>query len=188
MSAESARPITLPSGEEIAALRLGVYLGMTVVDMAEMYGAGAAEELVGEALRGRVFLVSKALPGHADRKVTACEGSLRRLRAERLDLCLLHRRGPWCREAGVTVMDYSPIEQGRLLKVEALGAMARALGATPAQVALAWVLEQGVAAIRVPDHPTTFGRTAARWTSTFPPRASRPSTRRSRRPSGPGPW
>ncbi|MFD8231390.1 aldo/keto reductase [Streptomyces sp. NPDC059696] len=245
MSAESARTIALPAGEEIpalgqgtwylgedparreqeiAALRLGVDLGMTVVDTAEMYGDGAAEELVGEALRGRrdeVFLVSKVLPGHADRKgtVAACENSLRRLRTERLDLYLLHWRGrwpleetlagftdlmetgkirhwgvsnldvadmaelatlpggdaaavdqvlynlsrrgiewdllPWCREAGVTVMAYSPIEQGRILEAEALGAVARALGATPAQVALAWVLEQGVAAIPrsgSPDH------------------------------------
>ncbi|MFG3120469.1 aldo/keto reductase [Streptomyces sp. NPDC048201] len=245
MSAEPARTITLPSGEEvaalgqgtwylgeeparraqeIAALRLGVDLGMTVVDTAEMYGDGAAEELVGEALRGRrkeVFLVSKVLPGHADRKgtVAACEGSLRRLRTEQLDLYLLHWRGrwpleetlagftdlmeagkirhwgvsnldaaemvtltalpggdavtvdqvlynlsrrgiewdllPWCREAGVTVMAYSPVEQGRLLKVDALGAVARALGATPTQVALAWVLAQGVAAIPrsgSPDH------------------------------------
>ncbi|MYW42299.1 aldo/keto reductase [Streptomyces sp. SID161] len=245
MSAESAGTVALPSGEEIAALgqgtwylgedtarreqeiaalRLGVDLGMTVVDTAEMYGDGAAEELVGEALRGRrdeVFLVSKVLPGHASRKgtVAACEGSLRRLRTERLDLYLLHWRGrwpleetlagftdlmeaekirhwgvsnldvagmvelttlpggdavavdqvlynfsrrgiewdllPWCRGAGVTVMAYSPIEQGRLLKGEALGAVARALGATPAQVALAWVLAQGVAAIPrsgSPDH------------------------------------
>ncbi|MGV9255071.1 aldo/keto reductase [Streptomyces sp. NPDC003697] len=237
MSAELARRIALPSGEviaalgqgtwylgenparreqEIAALRLGLDLGMTVVDTAEMYGDGAAEELVGEAIRGRreeVFLVSKVLPGHADRRgtVAACEGSLRRLRTEQLDLYLLHWRGqwpleetlagftylmeagkirywgvsnldvadmvelttlpggdavavdqvlynlsrrgiewnllPWCREAGVTVMAYSPIEQGRLLNDPALGAVARALGATPAQVALAWVLEQEVAAI-----------------------------------------
>ncbi|MFE5033893.1 aldo/keto reductase [Streptomyces sp. NPDC056683] len=245
MSAASARTIALPSGEEIpalgqgtwylgedparreqeiAALRLGVDLGMTVVDTAEMYGDGAAEELVGEALRGRreeVFLVSKVLPGHADRSgtVAACEDSLRRLRTERLDLYLLHWRGrwpleetlagftdlmeagkirywgvsnldvadmaalttlpggdaaavdqvlynlsrrgiewdllPWCRQAGVTVMAYSPVEQGRILEAEALDAVARALGATPAQVALAWVLEQGVAAIPrsgSPDH------------------------------------
>ncbi|MGW1394512.1 aldo/keto reductase [Streptomyces nigra] len=245
MSAESAGTIVLPSGEEIAAagqgtwylgedpgrreqeiaaLRLGVDLGMTVVDTAEMYGDGAAEELVGEALRGRrdeVFLVSKVLPGHADRKgtVAACEGSLRRLGTDRLDLYLLHWRGrwpleetlagftdlmeagkirywgvsnldvadmtelatlpggdavavdqvlynlsrrgiewdllPWCREAEVAVMAYSPIEQGRILGAEALGAVARALGATPAQVALAWVLEQGVSAIPrsgSPDH------------------------------------
>ncbi|MFJ4005043.1 aldo/keto reductase [Streptomyces sp. NPDC090023] len=245
MSAESAGTIALPSGEqiaalgqgtwylgenparraqEIAALRLGLDLGMTVVDTAEMYGDGAAEELVGEALRGRreeVFLVSKVLPGHADRKgtVAACEGSLRRLRTQQLDLYLLHWRGrwpleetlagftdlrearkirywgvsnldlaemveltalpdgdavaidqvlynlsrrgiewdllPWCREAGVPVMAYSPIEQGRLLKARALGGVARALGATPTQVALAWVLAQGVAAIPrsgSPDH------------------------------------
>ncbi|MER7780434.1 aldo/keto reductase [Streptomyces sp. NPDC096191] len=245
MSAESAGTTVLPSGEEIAALgqgtwylgedparreqeiaalRLGVDLGMTVVDTAEMYGEGAAEELVGEALRGRreeVFLVSKVLPGHADRRgiVAACEGSLRRLRAERLDLYLLHWRGrwpleetlagfadlmeagkirywgvsnldvagmteltalpggdavavdqvlynlsrrgiewdllPWCREADVTVMAYSPIEQGRLLGAEALHAVARSLGATPTQVALAWVLEQGMSAIPrsgSPDH------------------------------------
>ncbi|MFJ5517207.1 aldo/keto reductase [Streptomyces griseoluteus] len=237
MSAESAGTVALPSGEEIsalgqgtwylgedparreqeiAALRLGVDLGMTVVDTAEMYGDGAAEELVGEALQDRreeIFLVSKVLPGHADRRgtVAACEASLRRLRAEQLDLYLLHWRGrwpleetlagftdlmeagkirywgvsnldvaamteltalpggdavavdqvlynlsrrgiewdllPWCREAGVTVMAYSPIEQGRLLGTEALEAVARALGATPAQVALAWVVQQGVAAI-----------------------------------------
>ncbi|MGQ5576489.1 aldo/keto reductase [Streptomyces sp. ECR3.8] len=237
MSVEAAGTTVLPSGEEmaalgqgtwylgedparreqeIAALRLGVDLGMTVIDTAEMYGDGAAEELVGEALRGRreeVFLVSKVLPGHADRRgtVAACEGSLRRLRAERLDLYLLHWRGrwplestlagfadlmeagkirywgvsnldvadmtelaalpggnavavdqvlynlsrrgiewdllPWCREAGVTVMAYSPIEQGRLLGAEALDAVARSLGATPTQVALAWVLQQGVTAI-----------------------------------------
>ncbi|MES4887820.1 aldo/keto reductase [Streptomyces sp. NPDC096012] len=245
MSAELAGTIALPSGEEIAALgqgtwylgedparreeeiaalRLGVELGMTVVDTAEMYGDGAAEELVGEAFRGRreeVFLVSKVLPGHADRKgtVAACERSLRRLGTERLDLYLLHWRGrwpleetlagftdlleaekirywgvsnldvadmveltalpggdavatdqvlynlsrrgiewdllPWCREAGVTVVAYSPIEQARLLKSAALGAVARSLGATPAQVALAWVLAQGVAAIPrsgSPDH------------------------------------
>ncbi|MFD7678357.1 aldo/keto reductase [Streptomyces sp. NPDC060187] len=237
MSAESAGKLALPSGEEvaalgqgtwylgeqparrrqeIAALRLGVDLGMTVVDTAEMYGDGAAEMLVGEALRGRreeVFLVSKVLPGHADRQgtVAACEDSLRRLRTEQLDLYLLHWRGrwpleetlagftdlmeagkirywgvsnldvadmveltalpggdavaadqvlynlsrrgvewdllPWCREAGVAVMAYSPIEQGRLLKAKGLDAVARALGATPAQVALAWVLAQGAAAI-----------------------------------------
>ncbi|MBJ6642312.1 MULTISPECIES: aldo/keto reductase [unclassified Streptomyces] len=245
MSVEAAGTTALPSGEEmaalgqgtwylgedparreqeIAALRLGVDLGMTVIDTAEMYGDGAAEELVGEALRGRreeVFLVSKVLPGHADRRgtVAACEGSLRRLRAERLDLYLLHWRGrwplestlagfadlmeagkirywgvsnldvadmtelaalpggnavavdqvlynlsrrgiewdllPWCREAGVTVMAYSPIEQGRLLGAEALDAVARSLGATPTQVALAWVLQQGVTAIPrsgSPDH------------------------------------
>ncbi|WP_413811971.1 aldo/keto reductase [Streptomyces sp. OE57] len=84
--------------DEIAALRRGLDLGMTVVDTAEMYGSGASEELVGEAIAGRrdeVFLVSKVLPGHADRSgtIAACEDSLRRLGTDRLDLYLLHWRG-----------------------------------------------------------------------------------------------
>jgi diketogulonate reductase-like aldo/keto reductase len=84
--------------DEIAALRAGVELGMTVVDTAEMYGDGATEELVGEALGGirdEVFLVSKAYPQNAsrDRLERACDASLRRLRTDRLDLYLLHWRG-----------------------------------------------------------------------------------------------
>lgn len=84
--------------DELAALRLGLDLGMTVVDTAEMYGDGAAEELVGEAIRGRrdeVFLVSKVLPSNASAAgtVRACERSLRRLGTDRLDLYLLHWRG-----------------------------------------------------------------------------------------------
>jgi diketogulonate reductase-like aldo/keto reductase len=83
---------------EIAALRLGLDLGMTLVDTAEMYTNGAAEELVGEAIKGRrdeVFLVSKVLPNNAGRRqaVAACERSLRRLGTDRLDLYLLHWRG-----------------------------------------------------------------------------------------------
>ncbi|MFD7812097.1 aldo/keto reductase [Streptomyces sp. NPDC059785] len=203
-------------GQEVQALRTGLDTGMTVVDTAEMYGDGAAETLVGEAIAGRrdgVFLVSKVLPRHADRRgtVAACEASLRRLGTDRLDLYLLHWRGshplaetlaafaeltaagkirhwgvsnldvtdmtellslpggdgvaadqvlynltrrgiewdllPWCRDAGVPVMAYSPVEQGRLLEAPALHEVAEALGATPAQVALAWVLEQGAVAI-----------------------------------------
>src|SRR5512144_2060114 len=70
--------------DEIAALRTGLDLGMTVIDTAEMYADGASEELVGEAIAGRrdqVFLVSKVLPNHASRRgtVAACEQSLRRL-------------------------------------------------------------------------------------------------------------
>src|SRR5215218_4683723 len=81
--------------DEIAALRTAVDLGMTVVDTAEMYGNGASETLVAEALadrRSEVFLVSKVLPQHATRRgaVTACEASLRRLKTDRLDLYLLH--------------------------------------------------------------------------------------------------
>ena len=71
---------------------------MTVVDTAEMYGDGAAEELVAEALgdrRGEIFLVSKVLPQHATRRgtIAACEASLRRLKTDRLDMYLLHWRG-----------------------------------------------------------------------------------------------
>ncbi|MDX6410319.1 MAG: hypothetical protein QOE13_3390, partial [Gaiellaceae bacterium] len=85
--------------EEIAALRLGVDLGMTLIDTAEMYGDGASEQLVGAAIAGRrdeVFLVSKVLPSHATRTgtVAACERSLRRLGVDHLDLYLLHWRGP----------------------------------------------------------------------------------------------
>lgn len=202
--------------EELAALRLGLDLGMTLIDTAEMYADGAAEELVGEAIAGRrdeVFLVSKVLPQHASRRGTigACARSLRRLRTDRLDLYLLHwresvaldetvdafrtlmregkirhwgvsnldiddmqelielgggevatdqvlynlsRRGieydllPWCRERRIPIMAYSPIEQGRLLDHPTLGVIAEKHGATPAQVALAWVLRhRSVAAI-----------------------------------------
>jgi diketogulonate reductase-like aldo/keto reductase len=84
--------------QEIEALRLGVELGMTLIDTAEMYGEGAAEELVAEALAGereRIFLVSKVYPHNASRQgvVEACERSLRRLKTDRLDLYLLHWRG-----------------------------------------------------------------------------------------------
>jgi len=80
------------------ALRLGLDLGMTLIDTAEMYADGGAEELVGKAIAGRrdtVFLVSKVLPSNASRKGTlaACERSLKRLGTDRLDLYLLHWRG-----------------------------------------------------------------------------------------------
>jgi diketogulonate reductase-like aldo/keto reductase len=84
--------------QEIAALQLGIELGMTLIDTAEMYGDGASEELVAEAIAGRrdqVFLVTKVLPGNATsrkRIVTACESSLRRLRTDHVDLYLLHWR------------------------------------------------------------------------------------------------
>ncbi|NIY63044.1 aldo/keto reductase [Streptomyces malaysiensis] len=202
--------------DEIAALRRGLDLGMTLVDTAEMYGGGASEELVAEAIAGRrddVFLVSKVLPSHADRSgtIAACEGSLRRLGTDRIDLYLLHWRGripleetleafaeladsgkirhwgvsnfdasdmtdlvsipggdgvavnqvlynltrrgvehdlmPWCQRRDIPLMAYSPIEQGRLPRASALREVARAHDATPEQVALAWVLRQGVQAI-----------------------------------------
>src|SRR5258708_6471942 len=120
MSAATVRTIKLPSGEampvlgqgtwgmaedtrrradEIAALRLGLDLGMTLIDTAEMYADGAAEKLVAEAIAGRrdeVFLVSKVLPNNASRRgtIAACERSLRRLGTDWLDLYLLHLRGP----------------------------------------------------------------------------------------------
>ncbi len=202
--------------DEIAALRLGLDLGMTLIDTAEMYGGGAAETLVGEAIKGRrneVFLVTKVLPQHASVRgtISACEGSLRRLQTERIDLYLLHwretipledtlqafgalvrqgktrywgvsnfdvddleelaslpegeavaanqvlynlaRRGiesdllPWCRQHGIPVMAYSPIDQGRLLSHPQLHQIADRHHVTPAQVALAWVLRAGVIAI-----------------------------------------
>ena len=84
--------------EELATLRLGLDLGLTLVDTAEMYGDGLSESLVGEALAGRrdeVFLVSKVYPHNASRKAMrkSCEASLRRLRTDRLDLYLLHWSG-----------------------------------------------------------------------------------------------
>jgi len=112
------KTVTLPSGEtvpalgqgtwnmgdsgvraaEIATLQLGIDLGATLIDTAEMYGEGKAEELIGEAIQGRregLFLVSKVYPHNASRKgvVAACERSLRRLKTSTLDLYLLHWRG-----------------------------------------------------------------------------------------------
>jgi diketogulonate reductase-like aldo/keto reductase len=196
---------------ELAALKSAIDLGMTFIDTAEMYGEGAAEDLIGEAIRGRredVFLVSKVYPHNAGRHgaVHACERSLRRLGVERIDLYLLHWRGsialaetfeaftrlldegkigaygvsnfdtgdleeaysipagrhvatdqilynltrrgvehdllPWCREHRVPVMAYSPVEQGRLLRNRKLARIAEGREATPAQVAIAWLLAQ----------------------------------------------
>jgi len=84
--------------EEIATLRLGLDLRATLIDTAEMYGEGLAEELVAEAIKGRrdeVFLVSKVYPHNASRRgaITACERSLRRLGTDQIDLYLLHWRG-----------------------------------------------------------------------------------------------
>ncbi len=195
--------------QEIDALRHGIDLGLAPVDTAEMYGDGAAEALVGEAIQGRrdqVFLVSKVYPHNASRRrmQVACDASLERLGVDAIDLYLLHwpgavplaetvaafedlqragkirhwgvsnldlgemkslqsvpggagaqvnqllynlgRRGiewdllPWMRAHGIPVMAYSPIEQGRLLRDPALVALAGRLGATPAQVAIAWLL------------------------------------------------
>ena len=84
--------------EEIAAVRLGLDLGMTLIDTAEMYGNGGAEEVVAEAVAGRreeCFIVSKVLPENATRAgtIAACGRSLKRLKTDRIDLYLLHWRG-----------------------------------------------------------------------------------------------
>jgi len=195
---------------ELAALQLGMDLGLTLIDTAEMYGEGRAEELVGEALAGRrdaAFIVSKVYPHNASRRgaVAACERSLKRLRTDRIDLYLLHWRGnipldetmealhglqqagkirhygvsnldlpdmrelwnsaagrgvqtnqllynlgrrgvewdllPWLRQHHLPVMAYSPIEQARLLRHTGLAAFAKRHGITPAQAALAWLLD-----------------------------------------------
>jgi diketogulonate reductase-like aldo/keto reductase len=199
--------------DEVAALRLGIELGVTLLDTAEMYGNGGAEAIVAEAVGGRrdeMFIVSKVLPSNASRSrtIAACERSLKRLATDRIDLYLLHwrdstpldetvgafetlmeqgkirhwgvsnfdvddmvdllalvrgrgeacatnqvlynltRRGiefdllPLCREQGMPVMAYSPIEQGRMLRDPGLVKLAKSAGATPAQVALAWLLRQ----------------------------------------------
>jgi diketogulonate reductase-like aldo/keto reductase len=113
------RTVTLPGGEkipafglgtwhmgergsdkarEVAALKVGLDLGVTLIDTAEMYGEGGAEEVVAEAVAGRrdkVFIVSKVYPQNASRSgaVVACERSLKRLKTDRIDLYLLHWRG-----------------------------------------------------------------------------------------------
>jgi diketogulonate reductase-like aldo/keto reductase len=194
---------------EVAALRAGLDLGMTLVDTAEMYGDGGAEVRIAEATAGRrddVFLVSKVYPHNAGRRsmAAACERSLQRLATDRLDLYLLHWRGriplaetvdaferlrrdgkivrwgvsnfdvddmeelsalpdgrhcttnqvlynlaergiewrlaAFCHSRGLPIMAYSPLGRGDLLRSRKLSAIARDAGATPAQLALAWVL------------------------------------------------
>ncbi|MBI3802596.1 MAG: aldo/keto reductase [Nitrospirae bacterium] len=210
--------------EEVAALRLGLDLGMTLIDTAEMYGEGGAEAVVGEAIDGRrdaVYLVSKIYPHHASRygTVAACERSLERLRTDRLDLYLLHWRGefplsetveafealkeagairdwgvsnfdlsdmeelltvpngkqvatdqvlynlyrreaepallPWCLKRQIPIMAYSPIERGRMIDDPILQQIASNHGISPAQVALAWLLQkEGVIVIPKASQPS----------------------------------
>jgi diketogulonate reductase-like aldo/keto reductase len=111
--------VTLPNGEQMpafgqgtwhmgedrrhaaaeeAALKLGIELGVTLIDTAEMYGGGTAEEITGRAIAGQrdqLFIVSKVLPYNASQKgvIEACERSLKRLKTDRIDLYLLHWRG-----------------------------------------------------------------------------------------------
>ena len=201
---------------ELEALRRGIDLGMTLIDTAEMYGDGASEELVRDAMgsrRDELFLVTKAYPQNASRVrlPEACARSLKRLGTDRIDLYLLHWRGgvplaetveamqalqaagkirhwgvsnldrddmeelvaaggtgcatdqilfnltrrgpefdllPWLERKGMTAMAYSPVEQGRLVRHKGLAAVAERHSATPAQVALAWLLRrEGIIAI-----------------------------------------
>jgi diketogulonate reductase-like aldo/keto reductase len=201
---------------EAAALKAGIALGMALVDTAEMYGDGGAEEAVGDAIAGqrdRVFVVSKVYPHNAGAKaaIAACERSLRRLRTDRLDLYLLHWRGsiplaetvdaferlrregkilrwgvsnfdvadmqellalpegrhcaanqvlyhlgeraaewalaPLCRARGIPLMAYCPLGEGALLGNRRLRTIAKAVDASAAQVALAWLIARGAIAI-----------------------------------------
>ena len=84
--------------DEAAAIKLGIELGMTLIDTAEMYGNGGAEEVIADAIAGRrdeLFIVSKVYPHNASKTgvPAACERSLKRLRTDRIDLYLLHWRG-----------------------------------------------------------------------------------------------
>ena len=197
--------------QEIATLRHGLDRGLTLIDTAEMYGDGGAEEVVGAAIRGirdSVFLVSKVFPWNASQRgtIAACERSLKRLGTSMIDLYLLHWRGehpladtvaamsrlqrggkirmwgvsnfdtddmqellalpdgnhcvanqvyynlakrwpeatllPLQQQAGVVTMAYSPLDQGRLTHHPGLVDFARKIAATPAQVAIAWLLAQ----------------------------------------------
>jgi diketogulonate reductase-like aldo/keto reductase len=106
--------------EEVQALRYGIERGMTVIDTAEMYAEGGAEEVTGEAIkdcRDDVFLVSKVYPHHADRKqmITACERSLSRMGTDRLDLYLLHWRGGVPLEETVEAMEQLK-QSGKILR------------------------------------------------------------------------
>jgi diketogulonate reductase-like aldo/keto reductase len=96
--------------EEVSALRLGIELGMTLIDTAEMYAEGGAEEVVGEAIAGvrdKVFLVSKVYPHNASRTgiAQACERSLQRLGTDYIDLYLLHWRGQYPLEETVEAFE-----------------------------------------------------------------------------------
>jgi diketogulonate reductase-like aldo/keto reductase len=100
--------------DEVRALQLGIDLGMTLIDTAEMYANGVAEEITGEAIRGRrdeLFLVSKVLPSNASRSgtIAACERSLKRLGVGTIDLYLLH--WPGNHPIGETVAGFKALQQ-----------------------------------------------------------------------------
>ena len=201
---------------EVAALRLGIDLGMTFIDTAEMYADGGAEKVVAKAIAGqrdRVFVVSKVYPHNAGAKsaISACERSLKSLATDRIDLYLLHwrsriplaetvdaferlrrdgkvvrwgvsnfdvddieellaipegwrcaanqvlyhlgeRSADWrladlCRAHRIALIAYSPIGQGDLIRSRKLHAIAANIDATPAQLALAWLMHRHAIAI-----------------------------------------
>ena len=198
--------------ESVRALKHGIDLGMTLIDTAELYGWGRAEEIVGEAIKGirdEVFLVSKVHPKNASSTGTieACERSLKFLKVDQIDLYLLHwksdfpladtvealeklrvdgkiarwgvsnfdvedmetlsqlpgggqimanqvlynlaHRGieydltTWCAQRSIPIMAYSPLEEGRLVRHPELVQIAAVCGATPAQVAIAFLVSRG---------------------------------------------
>ncbi|MCC7049050.1 MAG: aldo/keto reductase [Alphaproteobacteria bacterium] len=105
---------------ELAALKLGLDLGVTLIDTAEMYGEGGAEEIIAEAIKGRrdgLFIVSKVYPHNASREgvVAACERSLKRLKTDRIDLYLLH--WPGSHPIGETVAGFEElVKTGKILR------------------------------------------------------------------------
>lgn len=104
--------------DEVSALQAGLDLGLRLIDTAEMYADGAAEEVVGEALTGRrdsAFLVSKVYPWNAggEKAIAACEASLRRLKTDYLDLYLLHWMGDFSFAETVDAME-TLIAQGKI--------------------------------------------------------------------------
>ncbi|CAD7564154.1 Putative oxidoreductase YeaE, aldo/keto reductase family [Citrobacter europaeus] len=104
--------------DEVSALRAGLDLGLRLIDTAEMYADGAAEEVVGEAIAGRrdnAFLVSKVYPWNAggQKAITACEASLRRLKTDYLDLYLLHWSGNFSFAETIDAME-ALIAQGKI--------------------------------------------------------------------------
>ncbi len=128
--------------QEVAALRHGIDLGLTLIDTAEMYGEGGAEEVVGEAIAGRrdgLFLVSKVYPHNASRKgaIAACERSLKRLSIETIDLYLLHWRG------GVPLAE--TVEAFEHLKSDGKIAAWGVSNFDAADMAELWALDQGEA-------------------------------------------
>ncbi|MFJ4157588.1 aldo/keto reductase [Pseudomonas sp. NPDC089752] len=105
-------------GAEVAALQQGIELGMSLIDTAEMYAEGGAEEVVGQAIAGRreqVFLVSKVYPHNASQRgvPAACERSLKRLGTDVIDLYLLHWRGQYPLEETVEAFERLR-EQGKI--------------------------------------------------------------------------